>query len=89
VLHLVGNGNKPAIMPLTVPVLRVLEACRGQRNSDRLVLRLVSASRSTDATPTGWWPGAPLLKSLEVVIARSLRESSSGPAWVHGVVATP
>lgn len=31
VLHLVGKGNKPAAMPLTVPVLRVLEACRGQR----------------------------------------------------------
>ncbi len=31
VLHLVGKGNKPATMPLTVPVLRVLEACRGER----------------------------------------------------------
>ena len=31
VLHLVGKGNKPATMPVTVPVLRVLEACRGQR----------------------------------------------------------
>ena len=30
VLHLVGKGNKPATMPLTVPVLRVLEACRGR-----------------------------------------------------------
>lgn len=28
VLHLVGKGNKPATMPITVPVLRVLEACR-------------------------------------------------------------
>jgi hypothetical protein len=39
VLHLVGKGNKPATMPLTVPVLRVLEACRGERTSGRLVLR--------------------------------------------------
>jgi integrase/recombinase XerD len=31
VLHLVGKGNKPATMPVTVPVLRVLEACRGER----------------------------------------------------------
>src|SRR6476659_3238125 len=31
VLHLVGKGDKPATMPLTVPVLRVLEACRGER----------------------------------------------------------
>src|SRR5665648_389692 len=29
VLHLVGKGSKPATMPLTVPVLRVLEARRG------------------------------------------------------------
>jgi integrase/recombinase XerD len=39
VLHLVGKGNKPATMPLTVPVLRVLEACRGERTTGRLVLR--------------------------------------------------
>jgi len=39
VLHLVGKGNKPATMPLTVPVLRVLEACRGQRTTGPLVLR--------------------------------------------------
>ncbi len=42
VLHLVGKGNKPATMPLTVPVLRVLESCRGQRTSGPLVLRPVS-----------------------------------------------
>ena len=39
VLHLVGKGNKPATMPLTVPVLRVLEACRGERTSGPLILR--------------------------------------------------
>jgi integrase/recombinase XerD len=39
VLHLVGKGNKPATMPLTVPVLRVLEACRGERTEGRLILR--------------------------------------------------
>jgi len=42
VLHLVGKGNKPATMPITVPVLRVLEACRGQRTSGPLVRRPVS-----------------------------------------------
>lgn len=42
VLHLVGKGNKPATMPLTVPVLRVLEACRGQRTCGPLILRPVS-----------------------------------------------
>ena len=39
VLRLVGKGNKPATMPLTVPVLRVLEACRGERTTGPLVLR--------------------------------------------------
>jgi integrase/recombinase XerD len=42
VLHLVGKGNKPATVPLTVPVLRVLEACRGERTTGPLVLRPVS-----------------------------------------------
>jgi integrase len=42
VLHLVGKGNKPATMPITVPVLRVLEACRGQRTQGPLVLRPLS-----------------------------------------------
>jgi integrase/recombinase XerD len=42
VLHLVGKGNKPATMPLTVPVLRVLEACRGERTEGPLVLRPMS-----------------------------------------------
>lgn len=44
VLHLVGKGNKPATMPVTVPVLRALEACRGQRTSGPLVLRPVSGN---------------------------------------------
>ena len=39
VLRLVGKGNKPATMPITVPVLRVLEACRGERTEGPLVLR--------------------------------------------------
>lgn len=39
VLHLVGKGNRPATMPITVPVLRVLETCRGERTEGRLVLR--------------------------------------------------
>ena len=39
VLHLVGKGNKPATMPIAVPVLRVLEACRGERTEGPLILR--------------------------------------------------
>jgi integrase/recombinase XerD len=42
VLHLIGKGDKPATMPITVPVLRVLEACRGDRTEGRLILRSVS-----------------------------------------------
>jgi integrase/recombinase XerD len=42
VLYLVGKGSKPATMPLTVPVLRVLEACRGQRTDGPLILRPTS-----------------------------------------------
>ena len=42
VLHLVGKGDKPATMPLTVPVLRVLEACRGERITGPLILRPTS-----------------------------------------------
>ena len=42
VLHLIGKGNKPATMPLTVPVLRVLEACRSERTTGPLILRPVS-----------------------------------------------
>ena len=39
---MIGKGSKPATMPLTVPVLRVLEACRGQRNDGPLILRPTS-----------------------------------------------
>jgi integrase/recombinase XerD len=42
VLHLVGKGRKLATMPLTVPVLRVLEACRAERTQGPLVLRPLS-----------------------------------------------
>jgi integrase/recombinase XerD len=44
VLQPVGKGNKPATMPITVPVLRVLEACRGQRTIGPLILRPVSGN---------------------------------------------
>ena len=42
VLRLVGKGNKPATMPITVPMLRVLEACRGERTEGPLILRPLS-----------------------------------------------
>ena len=42
VLHLIGKGNKPATMPLTIPVLRMLEDCRGDRTEGPLLLRPLS-----------------------------------------------
>lgn len=42
VIHLVGKGDKPTTMPSTVPVLRVLNACRGRRASGPLALRPLS-----------------------------------------------
>lgn len=42
VLHLIGKGRKPATMPLTIPVPRVLEACLGERTEGPLVLRPLS-----------------------------------------------
>src|SRR5918995_4591152 len=42
VLRVVGKGNKPATMPVTVPVLRVLEVCRGERTEGSLILRPLS-----------------------------------------------
>jgi integrase/recombinase XerD len=45
VLHLVGKGSKAATMPVTVPVLRVLEACRGQRTTGPLIRRPTSGKR--------------------------------------------
>ena len=44
VIHLVGKGSKPATMPITVPVLRALEACRGERTHGRLILRPLSGN---------------------------------------------
>ena len=44
VQHLVGKGNKPATVPVTVLVLRVLEACRGQRTIGPLILRPLSGN---------------------------------------------
>jgi integrase/recombinase XerD len=54
-----AKATNPPPCPLTVPVLRVLEACRGERTQGPLVLRPLSGQRSTDATATGWSPGSP------------------------------
>ena len=59
VLPLVGKGNKPATMPITVPVLRVLEACRGSAPAGDSSFDRSRANRSIAATPTEWSPGSP------------------------------
>ena len=46
------QGQQAATMPITVPVLRVLEACRGQRTAGPLILRPLSGKYG--ATPTEW-----------------------------------
>jgi integrase/recombinase XerD len=73
VLHLVGKGNKPATMPLTVPVLRVLGlpwgtdpgSSRGGRSASRTAAaaRHAAITNALDAgvpcaTPRSW-PGTP------------------------------
>ncbi len=50
--------HKAATMPLTVPVLRVLEACRGQRTEGPCGSDRYRAGRSTGATPTAWSLGS-------------------------------
>jgi hypothetical protein len=90
VLYLIGKGNKPATMPLTVPALRVLGACRGQRpaasgTAGRWCCDRSQASRSTDATPTAWSPGSrqpPASHGTSTPVAAARRQSptSSTPA---------
>jgi len=58
VLHLVGKGNNPATKPLTVPVLRVLEACRGQRATGPLILRPVTGNPIDRRDAYRWSPGS-------------------------------
>lgn len=38
-LRVIGKGDKPAIIPIPVPVLRVIEQCRGDRTEGPLILR--------------------------------------------------
>ena len=38
VLRIIGKGGKPATMPVPVPLLRILEAARGDRTSGPLIL---------------------------------------------------
>jgi len=50
VLHLVGKGDKPATMPLTVPVLRVLRPAGASGPPGHWSCDRSPESRSTDAT---------------------------------------
>lgn len=80
VLHLVGKGNKPATMPMTVPVLRVMEACRaasapaGNSSFDRS--RVI---RSIAATSTGGSPGSPRSLPSHATSARTPCDTPPSP----------
>ena len=54
VLHLVGKGHKPATMPVTVPVLRVLEACRGQRTTCTVIVWATCRNRISSRRSSPW-----------------------------------
>ncbi|HWS37359.1 MAG TPA: hypothetical protein VN408_32100, partial [Actinoplanes sp.] len=72
--------HKPAAMPLTVPVLRVLEACRGQRVSGPLIRRPVSGKPIAQRQPTA----APALTSPKTL--RTTRSDSRAGAFYPRVV---
>jgi integrase/recombinase XerD len=48
VLRVVGKGNKPATIPVPVPVLRVIDRARGERSSGPLVLTKRGARQTRD-----------------------------------------
>jgi integrase len=80
VLHLVGKGDKPATMPLTVPVLRVLEACRGERTSPgRWSCDRCRGRRSTAGTSTGWCCGSRRPLASPVTSARTRCDMRRSP----------
>jgi len=83
----VGKGDKPATMPLTVPVLRVLEVCRGERATGPLILRPISlAGPSTAAMPTEWSRGSPRPAAIPRHISpHSLRHAAITNALDGGV----
>lgn len=53
VLRFVGKGGKPAVMPVPVPLLRILEAARGDRTDGPLILRR-SGERQTRNGAYAW-----------------------------------
>jgi integrase/recombinase XerD len=53
ILSVVGKGNKPATMPIPVQVHRALEACRGDRTSGPLLLR-VDGNQLDRQTARNW-----------------------------------
>ena len=77
VLHLVGKGNKPATMPVTVPVLRVLQACRGERTSGPLV---PASAHPQAGRPSGCVPdGGPDRESRSAYLATSAHTRCGTP----------
>ena len=83
VLHLMGKRSKPATMPLTVPVLRVLKACRGERAEGPLVLRPISGKlidRRSAAAHSAFRPAAGLWWTMPP----GRTDDLVGNPWRHG-----
>ena len=99
VLHLVGKGNKPATMPITVPVLRVLEACRGERTEGPLILRPMSGRPSDRrdvyrmvvriATPTASATAAGQANVRPSARSDERRHATSGPIAISRSSGSP
>lgn len=53
VLRVWGKGNKPATIPIPVPVLRTLERCQGDRTSGYLIVR--ANGEQQDRNGAYWW----------------------------------
>ena len=58
VLRLVGKGDKPATMPLTVRCYGCSRPAADSAPPARWCCARSRGTRSTDATPTGWSPGS-------------------------------
>jgi hypothetical protein len=91
VLHPVGKGDKPATMPLTIPVLRVLEACRGERPPGHWSSDRSQAGRSTAAMSTGWCCHSRKRLAFPVTSARTrcVMQRSPTPWTLASHFATP
>jgi integrase/recombinase XerD len=67
VIHLIGKGGKPATLPITAVIIRMLDAAAGDRTSGPLLLRETSSVRAYVGTPLTY-------KAARVALDRLARE---------------